>query len=366
MTAVALLVAAVFTGCSREESNNANVASTLVLKISQGASRASTVPISASDPVFDEGWVFVTNGGGTIVHALQIVSGTASTGQVSVTDLTTTGASFTVPAGVTNVHVFGNVGDVTAWPSFTYLTALGRDITDFTEDVDLTVDNLNVIQGVSQVPLYGTAGITGSAPNLASDPEVYPVASRIEIAKISTLASEFDAAELKAIYINYYYGARNFVGGDGTARVDNGSTVANYGGSSDKYTGTAGILHDEAIDEDFTIVSSRLEVVPATSSHVWAYNLPVPAITGAYFPHIVLKLEITPTGDSAVTKYLTVKNASDGSSGFLKFAKGNIYTIADIQFLASDIFDTPEPEVSTLTVTAKVKEWNFIPVTVSF
>jgi hypothetical protein len=109
----------------------------------------------------------------------------------------------------------------------------------------------------------------------------------------------------------------------------------------------------------------------ATTDKVWAYNLPVPALGASeeYFPHIVLKLTgVTSTGSTNYTnadKYLTVKTATAGS-GALKFTKGHVYTIADIQFTDTDLFDTPEPALSTLTVTAKVKDWIILPITVSF
>jgi hypothetical protein len=149
----ALLVAVTFTGCTREESKNGNGPTTLVLKIQQGETRADMAPVSSPTSIsFADGWVFVTNGSGVIVHALQIVSGGATTGQVNVGDLTagTGTASFQVPAGATDVYVFGNVANVPAWTALnlTAANAIGDPITTYT-GAAIAVADLKVAEGVA-------------------------------------------------------------------------------------------------------------------------------------------------------------------------------------------------------------------------
>jgi hypothetical protein len=367
-TAAALLVAMIFTGCSREESNN-DGPRTLVLKIGKSATRAETAAVTSNTPTFTDGWVFVVNGSGVILNALKIGPNTGD--DVSVATLTTSGKKFAISASAQKVHIFGNVGNVTAWPgTLTAANAIGRNISTLT-GVALTVANLSVTDGVTKVPLYGVDGITlDSGTDYVSEPELVPVASRIEITKVTAdPAGMVSAFTVTDILINHYYPSRTLVGGDGLAKVaytkDDDYT---YGTAGDNYYGLSGILYDN-VNKAATNVSGTMTATPA-SSKVWAYNLPVPAVTTDYFPHIVLKLTgVTTTGDGAVsnvTKYLTVKSASKVGEGKLEFTKGKIYTIANLSFTKSDLSDTPEPEEIYLTVTVEVTDWEVIPIVTSF
>jgi hypothetical protein len=375
----ALLVAVTFTGCTREESKNDNGPATLVLKIEQGVeSRANVASVSNTTVTLSSGWVFVSNGVGRIVHALEIVATgiTAGDGEVCIDDLIAGNgkAVFAIPSGATTVHVFGNVTGVTAWPAgVTAANAIGDDITTYTEGTKITVSNLSVTNGVANVPLYGSDGIAGGPSAFTSSPKVYPVAGRIEIAKISALKSNITAFTVDEIFINNYYPSRNFIGGLGDALVNNGTTVANYATSSPgKYEGlTAGELYDldDLAAGDDSGTPPRMVAKPV--SNILAYNLTAPTTDDYYFPHIVLKLTgVTTATDvlpklTGATKYLTVKTATD-VDGLISFKKGNIYKIADIQFSNTDLAETPEPQLGTLTVKATIVNWVINDIKVAF
>jgi hypothetical protein len=369
----ALLVAVTFTGCTREESKEGNGPATLVLKIRQGETRANTTAVGATTITLNDGFVFVTNGSNRIVHALQIVPNSATAGQVNVGDLTNGSgtAVFTLPAGATNVHVFGNVADVAAWTakSITAANAIGKLITDYTEDIDIKVADLSVTNGVAKVPLYGTDDISPNGSNYESEPQVSPVAARIEITKISALEEKVATFKLAGIYVNAYYPARDFSGGDGVAVKNNGQDDTKYAVSSE-YNGLSGILCDEYTTVLTPSIGTGVVSI-APSSNIWAYNLTVPKTTAHYFPHLVLKLTEVSSGTKATnsisneTKFLTVKNVVD-NSGILKFTKGNIYRIANIVFTDTDLYDDPEPLLGTLAVEATLVPWEFKDVSVSF
>jgi hypothetical protein len=196
------------------------------------------------------------------------------------------------------------------------------------------------------------------------------VAARVEIAKLSAPKAKVSAFSLEGIYINYYYPTRTFIGGNGTVRKDNGQTTTKYVTTSGgEYEGFSNILCDEyGTALAATDVSDRMTATPATRNNVWAYNLTVPdaTVTG-YFPHIVLKLKATTADFTNQTKYLTVRTATHATGGgAVEFTKGNIYQIGDIQFADNDLFDTLEPTLSTLAVTATIKQWVFTPINVSF
>lgn len=136
---------------------------------------------------------------------------------------------------------------------------------------------------------------------------------------------------------------------------------------------TAGELYDldNLAASDDAQTPARMVAKPNTN--ILAYNLTAPKLGASdyYFPHIVLKLtgittaqNVTPALTNA-TKYLTVKTATD-ASGLISFTKGNIYKIADIQFSDTDLFDTPEPQLGTLTVTATIKNWVINNINVAF
>lgn len=390
-SAAAFVLAVVFAGCTREEvKDDKDGVSAVTLSISMGESRAEgAVVADDADPTFTTGWIFFTNGTGQIVKAEEIGPNATTIANLK----STNGVTFTVPATVSAVHVFGTVGNVAAWTAFSG-TPIGKNVSEYT-GLLFTVKDLFSAGGVTQVPLYGTAGIVADDVNVGANNykaivTVSLLASRVEIASIAmdkTDATGVASFEVKNIFVNYFYPSTTFLGTTtALSPVNNLSILTNYDivGTGDyaagKYvTADEGMLYDVVDDEseEDTPVVNREGVVP-TGGAVWGYNL-LPLAAGSYFPHIVIEISdidiVDDTSDNfkkyedqadyasnpyatpeIPTFYLTITGVVDGST-ILDLVKGNVYHIDEIFFSLNDLSPVPEPSDKNVRCEVKVTKW---------
>jgi hypothetical protein len=375
-SAAALLLAVSIAGCSREN-ETAGEDQTVYLRVLATGTRAVATPVTGKTTL-TTGHVFFTSGSGVITKTLEIGStayADANSTTVTTTQLDAGVPILAVPGNTSKVHVFGNV------PS-TVLTipVVGESITTLLEAaIDVTTQHATN-GDVSKVTLLGSGDIRATATpgQFTADVDVFPVAGRLEIGKITGNSTEIASFTVKGIYINNYY---HSLGIDGTVLDEddlknNGSASATYAPSVS--TPAPYPTDDNGVYFDATLSSNSNDgVVTPGTGQAWAYNLLAPKNPAArYFPHVVIELtSITfkagytaPDAYKSGSWYLTIKEVyktnvtTPGETDYLTFTKGNIYQIADVPFSLGQLAATPEPGDKQVTVKVTVKAWEAVPV----
>jgi hypothetical protein len=380
--AAALLLAASLTGCTREEINNEDAPRVMLLKVSRATTRAAGAPVTSSTTVALKapGHVFFVTSSGTIVKKLEIkADGTANEYTAATPDQVTsaqlTAASGVqienVPASASRVHVFGTVPS-----TFSSITP-GTNISEYVEAA-VSVGNVYKSDGsVDNVILAGSGSIVATVTpgEFTTTVQVSPAAGRVELAKVS-VADEIASFTVAGVYVNYYYDVLGVNGkdlGSGITNFENnGSTEANYAGTSAKYTGKPA-LHDEP-----SSANSVSGAVTFGAGKSLAYNLLAPNFTPSfvtspdkYFPHLVLKITNVVPKDGTLsatytgkTWYITVTSVALAAdlTAPLAFEAGKVYNIGDLSFGLGDLTDKPEPDVKKVRVKVTVKTWEQVNV----
>jgi hypothetical protein len=269
-----------------------------------------------------------------------------------------------VPGPTTIVHVFSNLPS--GWS--TWNPSAGEHISTYSEAALDVEEVYNSVNGdASKVVLYGIGHLapSGTPDEFEAPVDLFPVAGRLEIAKI-TASSEITSFDVTGVFVNNYYPT---LATDGTK--DNYS-ISRHGSAPTSYTSGgyyaaafSGILFDEE-----TYSSNGSLEAKSASSNLWAYNLLAPALLGTedYFPHVVIKIDNIVVQDPSTNAayedgewFLTIANvylSTDISTKTpLDFEKSNIYHIPNVAFTLSDLGDVPELTTKAVTVEVDVKKW---------
>jgi hypothetical protein len=387
ISAAAVLVAVVFTGCSREETKDTGTKS-VFLKITSAETRVVGSPTTnGAKAAITEGYVFFTNSSGIILKS--VTFGAAAD---------YTAAAFTagqlidpVPGAANTVYVVANIAavDVSSLPG----TPVGANVSSYLNGTVEVIGLDDATGSYTNIPLYGNGAIVPDVTDYKADIEVAPVASRIELKAITMheSASHVTKFTVKNIFINNY-----FEESDGTAAgaiKNNGAAAASYVAGSGNYTDLAlyDVVGDQVNPSDDVVSGNHYGAIAGTNK-VWAYNLLAPAtyggspgtaVTAAQFPHIIIELTIDEVDDAAydayvedalsnpITWYLTVTNvvpentANPSAADYLKFEPGKVYQFDSsigITFTLEDLSPTPEPTNKKVTAKVTVKAWDIVAV----
>lgn len=403
IAAIAALVSVSLSSCTKSGDDNGSgridndkpITVSLVLTEKAG-SRAVAAPVNHDVAVtFKSGYVIFTNNLDIVNKVTEIVSGSYSDDQsaekeaarsagtkVWLDDMKIPGGGEirNVPGSATMVYIAGNLPTDVAAPR------PAENISDVKDRIIRVSSQRDAAGSVDSVTLYGNGTPLTDLPEVANakyaQVDVKPVASRIEIGKISYSNSNttpfVTGFRLDGIFINYYYPQMSLAGKVSTALVNNApidNTAADAMYSS-PYTDAAlfdynesGIGYDAGSSVSWSAADSR----QTGDKNVWAYNVLAPTsfdgtVTALAAPHIVIRLSnFTTTGDDTEgqyktysgTQYLTVKEfRKKGATEPLKSLEpGFVYFITELTFNESNLTNVPETQAVTAYVEAVLMTW---------
>ena len=384
MLTAALLLATLFTGCSKEDGEerpSSNDQSVLVkLDLRNGTkSRAVAAPTTSESKelIFESGHIFFTAAAGAITKYYEILpDGDASTdlanGKVTISDLTNGFEMTDIPSNSTRVYMIGNIPGSLEIPTTGNISVV--------QELAIAVGTQNHSNGSTKVSMYGIGAIMDSTnPEHVGDVRkkeaalnVEVIAGRLEMNKL-TCSDNIDSYNVEAVYINCYYPEITLGGSaDPLTFVNNEEKLANYpaavSGSETPYDGLN--LHDWHV---VPFQSVTKEVVPATGK-AWVYNLLAPTkkmggnTDNFARPHIIVRLNnIKLTSDDAPKDtydepmYLTMRlKDQETGSEIASFDPGKIYQIENVEFDETNLYDTPEKSTIDVSVTVTVVDWELV------
>lgn len=230
--------------------------------------------------------------------------------------------------------------------------------------------------GVDKVPVFGEAAVVDGATaddNATADVKIYPIAARIEVAKLEG-EGDIESYKLEGIFINNYY-TKQGVGGypaAGGALVNNGDNRILYKKGSTAYPATGLPLYDWYLDNDGNSTFPAVgKVVALTGGDVWGYNV-FPAknkldagdVVENNMPHVIVALsDVKLTSEASArpgTWYLTLAAYKKGATAVNEFEKGKVYKLGNIKFDEKDIDIDPEPGTTpkkVVEVSVEVMKW---------
>ncbi len=168
--------------------------------------------------------------------------------------------------------------------------------------------------------------------------------------------------KVAGVYINYVYNQRTLgAEASGAIQVDNGSTEANYFGSTSKYA--SGQPGYKLADNAAALLAVTGKAAP--TSGWWGYNLiPYPAASTSGVPHLIVHItDISYTIDGVAQtgitdKWLTVRSYKENGADVTNFLANHIYSLSDgLSFDFNDLTDNPETESVALSVNIEVMKW---------
>jgi hypothetical protein len=241
--------------------------------------------------------------------------------------------------------------------------------------------NAVMLKGHGEVSQTDTEKTSSEGVNYTREVDVVAsaIGTRVQLGKItgvddSGLAGTSDDVVIKSfkvagVFVNWTNSKVTLGKADGAGtyadalEVDNGQTETNYGGITDKYTtGQSG----EKLADYASVLSSNTskEVAPA-SGNWWGYNL-IPH-KGNDVPHVIVKFtEVVYTigggaditlGSDTNPMWITVSKYYEGTTPIAKFARNNVYSIANLDFKVSDLAELPEMGESDVRAHVTVTPW---------
>lgn len=288
----------------------------------QGSSAAGTITM-------DNGVIFTLNGEVvTGAYVLDVSEAQKDAGQ-SIGDKVTTS---------TTVFIVANIptATVTEWTTLATRPATLTAI----KEASFAISAANG-SDYKKATLCNT-GATVTAPTASGDGkvlasvEISPVYSRLELPKVVG-EGRVESFDVMGVYVDDFYPSYTVEG--------------LFDGILNTMGQTPPTIDWAAKDEGTWPAVAK--VATASSTEVWAYNLP-----SGNLPRLIIKLENVVISGATMTGawYLSVKSYT-GIDGDI-FAPGNIYYITDgVKFDETDIASTPNPTKNDLSVKVSIKEW---------
>jgi len=357
--AMALAMAVLFVSCSSEDDPVGNgggdgADKSFFIQIGkQGVkTRAEGSDVAEGSSVqFADGYlVFSTNN--KIGRVIKIVNNaTTEEDEVNIADLETGTEIGKIPASTNKVFVYGNLGS--SLNGIVGAAVKDGSVSNIEALVWALADIQNAANDVTKVPVYGngvvSAGsVTGTTERLESKFDVAPIASRLQLGKVTCTDTRVTELTLAGIYINAYYHSME------AGRTFKPEYMLNHGIDVSKYPST-GYPSPYNTMSDILTSKPDIAISAATPSagKFWAYNF-----FPAEMPHIVLHFATLKTNDEAAldvtNKYATVakySNVEAGGTGneFTTALAGNVYTLnVNISDYTKQIDELPEANSSVM------------------
>lgn len=401
MTLIAIAAIAMIS-CSKDDtitkdssSDATPISVSIALTEKNDNARSVAAPVSQVAVNFNSGYVIFTNSLGIVNKVTQIIPGSypgspstdeeaakAAGTKVWLEDMkvvTVGGEIKNVPAAATKVYIVGNLPfDVNA-------PAVSENISAIKDRVIRIASQTNGEGSVANVTLYGDGATleTRQTPvnSKYAKVEVNPIASRIEIGKISysSITGFVTRFQIDGIFVNHYYPQMSLSGKTSVALVNNNmaadNTEANVIYQSGSYYNETALYDFDAdgigYDVNSSISWSAADPNVSGTKNVWAYNVLAPKscdgieVAALAAPHVVIRLSnFATTGDKdgvvyPGTQYLTIKKfLKAGTTEVIEsFQPGWVYFITNLAFNESNLTDIPEQETVTAYVEAVLMSW---------
>jgi hypothetical protein len=346
----------------------------VVVKISSPSESTKAIEDSedGQSVVLNRGHLLFTDAQGAITKVLGISNTTpvpnpAAPDSVYLSELTgTNGATIlNIPAASDSAFVIANLPSVLIQP------AVGVNIS--------TLRNANIITVESQgktkdLTLFGGDVINQGTTTNTCAFTVYPLAARIEIAKISgnALGSIITDFQIDGIFMYNYYEDMQF-NAVSTANIfapaiDKNNPNAQFMENSTEYpTSMKGIVYDydAANGISQSLPTAITEHFPAVNK-VWGYNQLAPTSPAGTIktPKIFIRLSNIKTSNPNVlingTRYLTVDSLQNNGTTVTELQPSHVYRIKDIKFSEKDIQVVPGQQPINVAVTVTLAKWTSV------
>ncbi len=307
---------------------------------------------------------------GTNVLKTVVITGTTTP---NIASLTTGTKISDIPAGATDVTVFGNIPSSLSLPTAGTIASVKSTVIAVTSQTTASgvlltgADKPLTVVPPSGAPSWTSGAVAGTDKYAAVT--IAPAFARIEMEGLANAAtSQITAYKLEGIFLNNMYKGLKLDGtADGTKQT-NGTTVANYaqgvsGGTPEYKVAENGILHQWL---STSASGTPLEVAPAPGMR-WAFQVvPNNANNGNDQLQIVLRLSgVAATGFTfSGDQYITVRGFKDNAGNIVTIDPGKIYTIskADFNFTENNLNPVPVVQAVGVYLKVTVTPWSVVSV----
>lgn len=355
--AVAVLLS-VFSGCTKEDSENEKEtkSKSLFLKIDHGVATYSESPSvnTGTSVILSSGNLYFVNASGTIVRHYALTDKDSENNNINIKEIEKGKLLQDLPGSITHVYIAGNTPNL---PTSGNIAA-----------VKAAIIKVEAQKEMEAINLYGSNAL--KAPEAPDKPytctiELNPTLARVELADI-TARGAITSFEVEGIFIDNYHSQASV---DGTLDVanlkSNGSDVSAFNNETSAYPTEL----NQAVYNFYTVaLASENNIVKLKDEKkVWGYNL-FASTAGSDVPRIVIRLKNIKTNNGteiANPQFITIKGLVNGLEPITGIKPGEVYSIGAgaLAFDETQLAPVPNQKTIDVNVSITLATWKTISVT---